>query len=124
MKRSHILPRRCAATAAGAGLLASPYANRASLGADPHYQAVARSQIDLTGGLQLDSALRGVDDLGASGLGRYDEGDARPAWRVSEPIELYVAGADLLHRSHVESNDSGRAQRIERGVYIGTRLRS
>lgn len=98
-------------------------ADRASLGADPDYQIIARSQIDLTGRLHLDVGLRGVDDLGASGIGGYVEADARLAWRVSEPIELYVAGNNLLHKSHVESDDAQRAQRIRRSVYLGTRLR-
>jgi iron complex outermembrane receptor protein len=98
-------------------------ANRASLGADPNYQVIARSQIDLTDRLQLDLGLRGVDDLASSGLGGYVEADARLAWRASEAIELYAAGNNLLHKSHVESNDTGRAQRIERNFYLGTRLR-
>lgn len=98
-------------------------ANRASLGADPDYQVMARSQLDLTDRLELDLGLRGVDDLGTSGLGGYVEADARLAWRLSELIELYAAGNNLLHKSHVESNDEQRAQRIERSVYLGTRLR-
>ncbi|HEU0134116.1 MAG TPA: TonB-dependent receptor, partial [Allosphingosinicella sp.] len=98
-------------------------ANRASLGADPDYQVMARSQLDLTDRLQLDLGLRGVDDLGASGLGGYVEADARLGWRISGAVEIYAAGNNLLHKSHVESNDPGRAQRIERSVYIGTRLR-
>ena len=98
-------------------------ANRASLGADPDYQVLARSQIDLTSRLQLDLGLRGVDDLGSGDVGGYVEADARLAWRVSDPIEVYVAGNNLLHKSHVESNDTTRAQRIERSVYLGTRLR-
>jgi iron complex outermembrane receptor protein len=98
-------------------------ANRASLGADPNYQVIARSQIDLTDGLQLDLGLRGVDDLGNSGLGGYVEADARLALRLSGSVELYLAGNNLLHKSHVESNDAGRAQRIERNAYLGTRLR-
>ncbi|MET1112372.1 MAG: TonB-dependent receptor [Allosphingosinicella sp.] len=98
-------------------------AGRASLGADHDYQLMARSQLDLTGRLQLDFGLRGVDDLGTSGLGGYVEADARLAWRVSKLLELYAAGNNLLHKSHVESNDAGRAQRIERSVYLGTRLR-
>ncbi|HEX8482601.1 MAG TPA: TonB-dependent receptor [Allosphingosinicella sp.] len=98
-------------------------ANRASLGADPDYQIIARSQLDLTDRLQLDLGLRAVDDLGASGMGGYVEGDARLAWRVSRLLELYAAGNNLLHDSHLESNDTQRAQRIERSVYIGTRLR-
>jgi iron complex outermembrane receptor protein len=98
-------------------------ANRASLGADPDYQILARSQIDLTDRLQLDVGLRGVDDLGTSALGGYVEADARLAWRVAKPIELYAAGNNLLHKSHAESNDVQRAQRVERRVYLGTRLR-
>ncbi|HEX8239291.1 MAG TPA: TonB-dependent receptor [Allosphingosinicella sp.] len=98
-------------------------ANRASLGADPDYQLMARSQVDLTDRLQLDLGLRGVDDLGASGLGGYVEADARLGWRLSKLIELYAAGSNLLHKSHVESNDTTRAQRIERSLYLGTRLR-
>jgi iron complex outermembrane receptor protein len=98
-------------------------ADRASLGSDPDYQVVARSQIDLTDRLQLDLGLRGVDDLGDSALGGYVEADARLALRVSERIELYAAGNNLLHKSHVESDDTQRAQRIRRSVYVGTRLR-
>ena len=98
-------------------------ANRASLGRDPDYQVMARSQLDLTDRLQLDLGLRGVDDLGASGLGGYVEADARLAWRVSERVELYAAGSNLLHKSHVESSDAQRAQRIGRSVHLGTRLR-
>jgi iron complex outermembrane recepter protein len=98
-------------------------ANRASLGADPDFQVIARSQLDLTDRVHVDLGLRAVDDLGASGLGGYVEADARLAWRVSEAIELYAAGNNLLHDSHVESNDASRAQRVERSVYLGTRLR-
>ncbi|HYG48951.1 MAG TPA: TonB-dependent receptor [Allosphingosinicella sp.] len=97
--------------------------DRASLGADPDYQIIARSQLDVTGRLQLDLGVRGVDDLGASGIGGYVEADARLGWRVSDPVELFAAGSNLLHKSHVESNDTTRAQRIRRSVYIGTRLR-
>jgi iron complex outermembrane receptor protein len=102
---------------------AADLADRASLGADPDYQIIARSQIDLTDRIQLDLGLRGVDDLGSSSLGGYIEADARLAWRVSDPIEIYVAGNNLLHKSHIESDDTTRAQRIERSVYLGTRLR-
>ena len=98
-------------------------AGRASLGSDPDWQLIARSQLDLTDRLQLDLGLRAVDDLGASGTGGYVEADARLAWRVSDLIELYAAGNNLLHESHVESDDTTRAQRIERSVHLGTRLR-
>ncbi|HEX8307250.1 MAG TPA: TonB-dependent receptor [Allosphingosinicella sp.] len=98
-------------------------ADRASLGADPSYQVIARSEIDLTDRLQLDLGMRGVDDLASSGMGGYVEADARLAFRVTDSVELYAAGNNLLHKSHLESNDAGRAQRIERSVCLGTRLR-
>lgn len=103
-------------------------ANRASLGADPGYQILARTQVDLTDRLLLDVGLRAVDDIEVSGNGTvaidgYVEADARLAFRVADPIEIYVAGSNLLHKSHVESGDAARAQRIERSVHVGTRLR-
>jgi iron complex outermembrane receptor protein len=98
-------------------------AGRASLGADPDYQIVARSQIDLTDRLQLDVGMRAVDDLGTSGVGGYVEGDARLSWRFSDLVELYAAGNNLLHDKHVESDDTGRAQSVRRSLYLGTRLR-
>ena len=98
-------------------------ANRASLGMDPDVQVIARSQMDFTRRLSLDVSGRAMDDLGTTGRGGYVEADARLAWRASEAVELYVAGTNLLHDSHVESVDPGRAQRVERSVYAGTRLR-
>ena len=98
-------------------------AGRESLGSDPDFQIVARSDADLTDLLQLTLALRAVDDLGSSGVGGYVEADARLAWRLSETVELYAAGNNLLHDRHVESDDAGRAQSVRRSVYLGTRLR-
>ena len=45
------------------------------------------------------------------------------AGRLTEHVELFVAGNNLLHRTHAESNDPGRAQLAERSVYAGARLR-
>jgi iron complex outermembrane receptor protein len=98
-------------------------ANRASLGADPSFRIVARTEADLTDRLQLTLGLRASDDLGTSDIGGYVEADARLAWRLSEAVELYAAGNDLLHDRHVESNDTARAQCVRRRVYLGTRLR-
>lgn len=98
-------------------------AGRDSLGADPDFQVVARSEADLTDRLQLSLGLRAMDDLGTGGLGGYVEADARLAWRMSEAVELYAAGNNLLHDRHVESNDPDRAQSVRRSLYVGTRLR-
>jgi iron complex outermembrane receptor protein len=98
-------------------------ANRASLGSDPDYQAIARSSMDLGERVQLDVSVRGLDDLEETGIGGYMEADARIAWRILDDVELYVAGQNLLHRTHLESNDPGRAFSIERSIYGGTRVR-
>ncbi|MBV8685208.1 MAG: TonB-dependent receptor [Alphaproteobacteria bacterium] len=98
-------------------------ANRASLGADPDYQFVARSTMDLPHRLQLDLGARAVDDLNETHVGGYVEADARLGWRAADGFELYVAGSSLLHRTHEESSDLGRGQRSRRSVYLGTRVR-
>ena len=42
---------------------------------------------------------------------------------VTDRVELYVTGDNLLHATHLESNDPIRTQPIERMVSLGTRLK-
>jgi iron complex outermembrane receptor protein len=98
-------------------------ANRASLGADPDFQLVARSSFDLGRRVQLDLGGRARDDLGETGVGGYVEAEARLGWRATDTLELYAAGTNLLHRAHAESNDTGRAQLSRRSLYAGARFR-
>jgi iron complex outermembrane receptor protein len=94
-----------------------------SLGHDPEYQLLARSQMEVAPGLQLNTGLRWIGDLEASpGIGDYVEADARLAYRVSETLELFVAGRNLLHRNHAESDDVQRVQLSERSLFVGTRV--
>jgi iron complex outermembrane receptor protein len=80
--------------------------------------------MDLTRSLRLDVDARAIGSIpGAPGVPAYAEADARLAWEVADRLELYVAGENLLHRTHLESNDPNRAQRIARSVYAGTRIR-
>jgi iron complex outermembrane receptor protein len=95
----------------------------ASIGRDPSYQLMLRSQMTLPHGLTFDAGLRAVDSLPNPDIDGYVEADARLGWAVREGVELYVAGDNLLHASHVESNDVQRTARIERTVSFGTRLR-
>jgi iron complex outermembrane receptor protein len=98
--------------------------NNRPLGTDPGHQFTARSSMELPGRLRLDVDGRAVGAIsGAPGVPAYVEADARLGWQVAGPLELYVAGGNLLHRTHLESNDPNRAQRIARSVYAGTRLR-
>lgn len=95
-----------------------------SLGHDPEFQLSARTQIDLTNRLRLNAGLRYIGEIdSALPIGGYVEADASLAYRLNDTIELYVAGRNLLHRAHLESNDPERAQLAQRSVYAGTRLR-
>ncbi len=98
-------------------------ANRSSLGNDPSYKLQLRSQMDLAPNLHLDFGMRAIDDLEDPQVDGYVEGDARLGWRVSDQVELYLAGTNLLHENHLESGEPGRAQLIERSIHAGTRLR-
>ncbi|HEY1604388.1 MAG TPA: TonB-dependent receptor plug domain-containing protein [Allosphingosinicella sp.] len=97
--------------------------NDRALGTDPGHQLSARSSIDLTRRLHFDVAARAVGGIkGTPPVPAYVEADARLGWDVG-PFELYVAGENLLHKTHLESNDPSRAQRIARSVMAGTRIR-
>jgi iron complex outermembrane receptor protein len=94
----------------------------AALGDDPRYQLMARSQMTLPHGVTFDAGVRAVDRLANPHIDGYVEADARLAWKAGERIELFVAGDNLLHDSHFESNDTARAQLVPRMIYGGARL--
>jgi len=97
---------------------------RDSLGHDPDFQLFARTRMNLNDRLQLHAGLRYVDDIdSALPIGSYIEADASLSYRLSDLIELYVAGRNLLHRTHLESNDADRAHLAQRSLSFGTRLR-
>ncbi|MBV9931403.1 MAG: TonB-dependent receptor [Alphaproteobacteria bacterium] len=117
---------------AGANLMAKDFhakpgvvdiAALGSLGSDPSYQLQLRSQFDPTPSLTIDVALRAVDALRNPAIPAYAEADARIGWRVRNAVELYVAGQNLLHARHRESNDTDQAQAVARTVEGGVRLR-
>jgi len=95
-----------------------------ALGDDPEFQLLARSEFNLAEGLALNVGLRWVGGIDTQpAIPAYVEADARLAWHVADRLELFVAGENLLHRTHAESNDAGRAQLVERSVHAGTRVR-
>jgi iron complex outermembrane receptor protein len=98
-------------------------ANRASLGSDPDWQAIARTSFTLAKAVQLDLGFRAIDSLENPHLPGYSEAEARLGWHVRDSLELYVAGSNLLHRTHAESADTSRAQLSRRSLYAGTRVR-
>jgi iron complex outermembrane receptor protein len=98
-------------------------ATNAALGDDPEYRFQLRSQMDLPHGLALDAGLRVVDGLDRTNIPGYAEAEARIGWHVSETLELYASGNNLLHATHLESGDGARGQRARRSVRAGARLR-
>lgn len=92
----------------------------ASAGDDPNYQAILKSQADLTDRLNLDLKLRAVDAL--SSTDAYVEADARLGWRLRDDLELSVSGQNLLQDRHVETGDPARRRAFGRSVYATLRL--
>jgi iron complex outermembrane receptor protein len=99
-------------------------APRNSLGADPHWQVVGSSQMDLTPKLKLNLDMRGVGKLDLPPeVGSYVEAGGQLGYDLTEKIELYLAGRNLIHRTHAENGDPAASQLARRSIYLGTRLR-
>jgi iron complex outermembrane receptor protein len=96
--------------------------NGISLGNDPDFQLMLRSQLNLTDTIELDVIVRGVDGLPAPRVSRYVDADARIGWRALPELELYLAGSNLLHDRRDESGDRNRGQLVVRTVRAGVRI--
>jgi iron complex outermembrane receptor protein len=97
---------------------------RNSLGADPHWQVVASSDMDLAPKVKLTLDVRGVGALDLPpAVPGYVEAGGQLAYDVTDQVELFVAARNLLHRTHLENGDPGAAQFARRTVFAGTRLR-
>ena len=96
---------------------------RNALGNDPRWQVRASSHFSLAPRLELTVNGRAVGRIEMDPeIGGYAEVDGRLAYQASEAIELFVAGRNLLHRTHREHND-GAAQLARRSLFAGARLR-
>ena len=93
-----------------------------ALGSDPNWQVTARSEFDLAPRLQLNLQSRAVGHIDqAPELGSYVEVGGRLAYRLTDQLELYLSGSNLLHHKHQESNNQA-AQLPERSILVGTRV--
>lgn len=100
------------------------FALRNSLGNDPGWQVTGRSDWDIAPRLHLSIDARAVGRIEMNPeIGSYVEAGGQLAYQASEAIELFVAGRNLVHRTHLESNDPGAAQLAKRVVYAGARAR-
>jgi iron complex outermembrane receptor protein len=93
----------------------------AQVGNDPPQRGFIRSTMNLSSRWSLYVDLRGVDALPDPKAPGYVELDARLGWRVSDRLELSLAGFNLLRPWHQEYvfPDSNR---IARAVSFDTRL--
>ena len=91
-----------------------------SIGDDPEHQLLVRSQHDLTDALELDVRLRAVDDLAA--VDGYVEADVRLGWRLTDQLELSLAGQNLLEDRRIETGDPVRARAFGRSVFAALQV--
>ena len=102
-------------------------AQRDELGHDPNLQLFARAELNPVDRLRLSVGVRRIGALDDSAseppIGPYVEADANLTYRLTQALELYVAGNNLLHDTHLESNDTSRVKLAQRSVVAGARVR-
>jgi iron complex outermembrane receptor protein len=85
---------------------------------DPRHRFLARSYLDLPGGIGLNAWLRYVDRLAFSKTPGYLEMDLHLGWRPSRTLELALVGRNLLHDHHPELGAaSPQREEVERSLY-------
>lgn len=85
---------------------------------DPKHNASLRSSMNIGANFTLDADLRYVSARPEPRVEAYTELNARAGWRVSDTLQLFVSGANLLHKSHYEYA-APRSNRIPRRVLVG-----
>ncbi|HVR97059.1 MAG TPA: TonB-dependent receptor [Thermoanaerobaculia bacterium] len=89
-------------------------------GQSPQHQLFLRSSLDLARGVELDFALRYVDELEGLDVDRYATFDLRLGWRPRPDLELSLVGQNLLEDGHFEAVSEvipAHSTAVERGVY-------
>lgn len=98
----------------------------AAAGHDADFQFMLRSQHRLSERVDLDVRLRHVGETpaeattGSLTAPAYTEANARLSWRLSDRIEVSVAGLNLLNESHVEATEPRRTE-VRRNYQIALR---
>ncbi|MGD9982328.1 MAG: TonB-dependent receptor plug domain-containing protein [Hyphomonadaceae bacterium] len=94
-------------------------------GNDPDQQATLRSLMDITDRTQFDVSVRYVDELPSPAVSSYTAVDARLGYRLTDHLELSIAGYNLLDEDHVEFiNPSLPPRQSSRSFFISARWRS
>ena len=98
-------------------------APRNSVGNDPKWQLTARSELDVAKGLRLTLDARSVAAIKQTpAIPGYTELGGQLSFSIGPKLELFVAGRNLLHDNHAESNDFS-GQLPSRSLYAGARSR-
>lgn len=87
------------------------------VGDSPRHAAFLESRLDLPRGVELDGAIRYVDDLPNQRVPHYVAFDARVGWHLSKNLELSIAGSNLGEPRHAEFGLPASRREIRRGVY-------
>lgn len=90
-------------------------------GDDPPWQLQLRSSTDITPDLMLDVALRAIGQLPEPKVSAYAEMDANLQWKVTDNIQLSLAGFNLLHKHHPEFLTTGGSNEIPRSFLASVR---
>ena len=95
-----------------------------STGSDPSWQLIASSDFDIAPRLHLTLNARAVDGLDLTPqIDSYAEAGGRLAYYLTDELELFVAGRNLLHKTHAENGDPDQSQLARRSIYGGARVR-
>jgi iron complex outermembrane receptor protein len=72
--------------------------------ASPDHQATVWSSLELGNNLELDTAVRYVDDIEVTGINidSYTELDVQLGWKPRPDLELSLVGQNLLDSNHEE----------------------
>ncbi len=90
---------------------------------DPNHQASLRSSVDIGSSVTWDADFRYVGRLPHPVVPAYTELNMRVGWKITEKLDLSVAGFNLLHPQHQEFIEPGETDQIPRSYFIQTRWR-
>jgi len=90
-----------------------------ALGNDPDYQASLRSRMNLRENVEFDVALRGVAERPNPALAAYAALDARLGVFITDEVEVYASGINMLDNRHAEFGTLPGRVELPRTFYIG-----
>jgi len=87
-------------------------------GNDPEHQFFLRSSMELGPRVELDLSVRAVGELPNPEVESYTSVDARLGWRVSNHLDVAIAGFNLLDAHHPETGTQFERKEAQRSAYL------